>query len=94
MISEEEVKHIARLSNIGLNAQELKDLQGELSSILDYFNKLQEIKTGSLKEQSSPANLNNVTRKDKAVTVEGDHKKILSLVPKEKDNFVKVKTIL
>jgi len=94
MITEEDVRHIAKLSRIDLNDRELKDFQVELSSILDYFNKLKKINTSSVQERGFSANPNNVTRKDKAIVIEGDHKKIIALVPRERDNFVQVKNIL
>jgi len=40
MISKEEVKHIAKLARLGLTEKEVGKYQKELSSILDYIEKL------------------------------------------------------
>ena len=40
MISKEEVKHIAKLARLGLTEKEREKMQKELSSILDYIEKL------------------------------------------------------
>ena len=43
MISKKEVEHIAKLARIGLTSGEIEKFQKELSSILDYFEKLEEV---------------------------------------------------
>jgi aspartyl-tRNA(Asn)/glutamyl-tRNA(Gln) amidotransferase subunit C len=43
MISEDKVKHIAKLARLGLTEKEIEKFQKELSAILDYFEKLKEV---------------------------------------------------
>ena len=43
MLSKEEVNHIAKLARLSLNKEETDKLQAELSSILDYIEKLKEV---------------------------------------------------
>jgi len=44
MIAKDEVKHIARLANLSFSSKELEKFQKELSSILDFVSKLNEVK--------------------------------------------------
>ena len=43
MISKEEVKHIAKLARLGFGSKEVENLHKELSKILDYMEKLNEV---------------------------------------------------
>jgi aspartyl-tRNA(Asn)/glutamyl-tRNA(Gln) amidotransferase subunit C len=92
MIELEEVKNIAKLARIAFTEEELLILQKELSSILDYVDKLKEIEIGDVNAYSNSGLLQNILRKD----IFSLQKKGISLVelsPHKKDNFVKVKSI-
>jgi aspartyl-tRNA(Asn)/glutamyl-tRNA(Gln) amidotransferase subunit C len=52
MISEEEVKHIAKLARLGLTQVEVKKMQKELSSILDYIKKLKKVDVSKIEPSS------------------------------------------
>jgi len=52
MISKEQVKHIADLARISLSEEEVVKFQKELSSILDYVEKLKEVETKDIKTQT------------------------------------------
>ncbi len=56
--------HIAKLANLSLNGEELKKFEAQLSSILDYIKKLNEVDTENIKETSQVTGLENVTRED------------------------------
>ncbi len=59
-----DVKHTAKLSNLKLSSEEEKKFGSQLSSILDYVDKLQEIDTEKVEETSQVTGLENITRKD------------------------------
>lgn len=63
-ISKEEVKHIAMLSRLDLNEEEITVYQNQLSRILDYVEKLNEIDTLQVEPVSHVVELNNVMRPD------------------------------
>lgn len=84
MITKEEVKHIAELARLGLSGKEVEKFQEELSSILDYFKKLQKLDVSGTAATSHPSAVKNVMRRDEA---EKEPRKILS-------DFLKVKSIL
>ena len=65
MISNEEVKHIAKLARLGLAEKEIERYQKELSSILDYIEKLKKVDVSSIAPTSHPFEVKNVTREDK-----------------------------
>ena len=64
-ISKEQVKHIAMLARIELNEDEIELYQEQLSKILDYVEKLNEIDTTEIEPTSHVINLSNVFREDR-----------------------------
>lgn len=60
------VPHIAKLANLPLTDDETKKFETQLSSILHYVEKLNNIDAKSVKPTSQITGLENVTRKDKA----------------------------
>ena len=93
MLSKEEVKHIAKLARLGLSDKEIEKFQKELSSILDYVEKLKKVDVSKIQATSHPLEIKNVMRGDKSQkSVEG--KRLVEMVPETKDKYVKVKPIL
>lgn len=64
-LTKEKVKHIGKLANIELTPEEIKTFQKQLSEILDYVNKLQELNTSNIEPTSQVTGLQNVFREDK-----------------------------
>ncbi len=84
MISKKEVKHIAKLARLGLAEKEIEKFQKELSSVLDYIEKLKEVDISKVEPTSHPLRVENVMRKDE---VSKFNKKLI-------DGHLKVKSIL
>ncbi len=93
MLSKEEVKHIAKLARLGLSEKEIIKFQKELSSILDYVEKLKEVDVSKVRATSHAVKVENVTRKDED-RKSGIEKKLVGLAPNKKNGFVKVKSII
>lgn len=95
MLSKEEVQHIAALARIGLTDKETEKYQKDLSAILDYFQKLQELDTENVNPIGHITGRNNVTSEDKMENF-GDLGKeaILKNAPEIKNRYVKVKSVL
>ncbi len=95
-LSKKEIEHIAKLARLGLSEKEKEKHSKELSRILDYIDKLNEIKTESIKPSAQITGLTNVLRKDeKSDEIEPEKiKKIIGQAPERKDNFIKTKPIL
>ena len=95
MISKEEVKHIAKLARLGLTEKEIEKFQKELSSILDYMEKLKEVDVSKIEPTSHPLEVENVMREDKEKEkLKMKSKKLLELAPETKEGYVKVKSII
>lgn len=95
MIDKEQVEHIAKLARINLTEKEKEKFSAELSSILDYIDKLNQVDTSNVK-LSQKTGLNNVVRDDIEIQ-RADikmRKKILKEAPEKKDNYFKVPKIL
>jgi len=59
-----DVKHVAKLANLPLKDNEVEKFESQLSSILDYIKKLQEVDTSKVEETSQVTRLENVERED------------------------------
>lgn len=95
-ISEQEIKHIALLARIGLPDKEIPFYAHELSQILEYVEKLDEVKVDDDKINTYITDLHSKTRIDSENHLWADTfaDKLLGLVKNTKDRFVKVKAIL
>lgn len=60
------VKHVAKLANLELTKQEIGKFEKQLSSILDYIKKLDEVDTTNVKPTFNVTGQENVFRKDEA----------------------------
>lgn len=60
-----DVKHIAKLANLNLSDEELTKFQVQLSSILDYIEKLQKLDVKNIQPTSQVTGLKNITSEDK-----------------------------
>ena len=94
-ISKEQVKHIAKLARIELTAKEEEKFSKELSSILVFIEKLNQVNTDKVEPILQIAGLENVVREDEPG--QGDKKmveKLLKEVPVRENNYIKVPKIL
>ena len=92
MISEDDVKKIAKLSYLEISAEEMKKFEKDFSSILDYVNQLKELDVSQIEETANMTNIKNVFRPDQEITF--DNQDLLSLMPNKKNNYLEVKKIL
>ncbi len=93
-INRDEIKHIAELARLNLSEAEIKKLGGELSSILEYIETLNEVNTNGVEITAQVSGLNNITREDKATTWNKDELKS-ALGDRDLENgHIKVKRVL
>jgi aspartyl-tRNA(Asn)/glutamyl-tRNA(Gln) amidotransferase subunit C len=95
MLSKEEIQNIATLARIGLSEKDVEKYQHDLSEILDYFKKLDEVDTEGIEPIGHITGMKNVFRTDGNVDF-GDLGKaaIMKNAPEEKDGYIKVKSVL
>lgn len=67
-LTREEVRKIAELAKLDLTEDEVALYAGQLSSVLQYFQKLQELDTSEIAPTASVLPLKNVFRPDEAGT--------------------------
>lgn len=61
-----DVVHVAKLANLPLTSEEKKKFEKQLSDILSYIDKLNEVDTSDVESTSQVTGLENVVREDKA----------------------------
>jgi len=96
MINKEAVEHIAKLARIKLIDKEEEKFAKDLSSILNYIDKLNKVDTENIKPIQQITGLETVIRKDKTTdpsTALGASK-ILEQAPDKQNNYFKVPKIL
>ena len=64
MIEREQVLHVARLARLRLNDEEVERMSGELSSILDHIEKINELDLDDVAPTSHVIDVENVLRPD------------------------------
>jgi aspartyl-tRNA(Asn)/glutamyl-tRNA(Gln) amidotransferase subunit C len=90
-----DVNHIAKLARLGLTEKEKRKFKKELSAILEFVDKLNEIKAEKVEPTAQVTGLENVSREDKGrAKSKQEREKLLDLAPETKDGYVKVKAIL
>lgn len=95
MLSREEILNIATLARIGLNDCDIERYQNDLSSILDYFKKLDELDVSQIEPIGHITGMTDVFRRDIPSDFGSIGKEeILQNVPQKKDDYVKVKSVL
>ena len=94
MLTKEEVKHITKLARLGLTENEIEKFQRELSSILDYFEKLKEVDISEVKDETRPVKIEEAAREDEESSkLKVQSSKLMKLAPETKDGYLKVKSI-
>ena len=63
-LTPEQVRHIARLARLGIEDSEVKRFAGQLSEILDYFERLRQVNTEDVPPTAHTLPLHNVFRTD------------------------------
>lgn len=66
-LTKADVEHIAKLSKLELTEKEKDKFAGQLSSILEYVNQLNEVKTVGVEETSQVTGLKNVFTEDQVI---------------------------
>jgi aspartyl-tRNA(Asn)/glutamyl-tRNA(Gln) amidotransferase subunit C len=87
------VKQIATLVRLGISEDEAEKFSGQFTSIIDYFNMLNEVDTDNVPPASDIANAENVLRED-VVKPSMSHDEFIKNAPQSERGYVKVPTVL
>ena len=95
MLTEEQVRHIAKLARLELKDEEVKKFAGQLSNILDYVGILAEVDTEGLPETAQVTGLENVMEKDEVLPAQSTPEELLdtSELPVDTNQILVKKTI-
>ena len=92
-LSIEDVEHVAALARLGLSADEMEALRGQLSSILDHIAVLDQIDTGAISPTAQVNVLQNVLRNDD-VRPSLAQDQVLANAPRHRDGFLEVRAAI
>jgi aspartyl-tRNA(Asn)/glutamyl-tRNA(Gln) amidotransferase subunit C len=92
-LTEEQVRHVAKLSRLTLSDAEIRDFAGQLSHVLDYFSKLDELNVEGVEPMAHAQDLVNVLREDRE-TVSMPLEQVLANAPAKDPPFFKVTKVL
>jgi aspartyl-tRNA(Asn)/glutamyl-tRNA(Gln) amidotransferase subunit C len=92
-LSREEVEHIAELAKLGLTEEEKEQFSQQLSAILEYAQRLQELDTEAIPPTAQVITLQNVMRPDE-VRPSFDREDILANAPAVEKDCFKVHAVL
>ena len=92
-LTPDEVRHIAGLARLGVSEEDVEHFRGQLSSILDYFEELQQLDTDDVPPTAYTLDLHNVLRSyDTAPCTDPDD--VLANAPTQEDGYFRVRAVL
>ena len=94
-LTKKQVEYVAGLARLGVNREEKEKFAKELSAVLEFVEKLNQVKTDKVEPTAQVTGLENVVREDKRKAKnDRQREKLLNAAPETKDGFVKVKAVL
>jgi aspartyl-tRNA(Asn)/glutamyl-tRNA(Gln) amidotransferase subunit C len=93
-ISQDDVRHLAQLSSLQLNDDEVNSLQQDIAGILTYVQQLGELNTADVQPTYQVTDLENVWREDEVAEDTVTREQLLALAPEFANNQVKVPKVL
>jgi len=91
-LTEEEVKHVARLANLCLTEDKIEKFSSQLNDILNFVKKLDEANTGNVFPLSNVTGRKNIFREDE-IKPSLSQEQALSNAPRKNKGYFKVKAI-
>ena len=92
-LTDEQVKHIARLARLAMSQAEVERFKVQLSHILENFDVLQQVDTTDVLPATQSSASRNVFREDNAAE-SYPQQEILANAPNREENCFKVRSIL
>lgn len=92
-LTPEQVRHIARLARVGLSDADVEHFSGQLSEILDYFERLRQVNTDDVPPTAHTLDLHNVMREDDT-RPSWPGEDVLKNAPLREDQYFRVRAVL
>jgi aspartyl-tRNA(Asn)/glutamyl-tRNA(Gln) amidotransferase subunit C len=80
-LSHDDVRHIAKLARLNLSDEEVEKFSKELTSILKYVDKLQEVDTKGVEPTAQVTGLTNAFREDRVSESDATPEELLACSP-------------
>ena len=93
-VTEQEINHLARLSNFSLSPEEKTALKTDLGNIFKYISKLDELDTEGVEPTYQVFEMENVWRPDEITPQDADREALLALTKEEEDHQIIVPKVL
>lgn len=93
-IKREDILHLAKLSDISLSEDEIKNLGNDLQSIIKYISQLDGLNTDGVEPTYQVFEMKNVWREDKIIPQDATRDELLALTTEEKEHQIKVPKVL
>lgn len=77
MLSDDQVRHTAKLARINLTDEEVKKFSGQLSKVIDYMKILNEVNTEKVEPTSQVTGLQNVMEADMILPAQSSKEELL-----------------
>lgn len=88
-ITDETIEYVGILAKLELSAEEKEQAKKDMTNMLEYVSKLEELNTDNVEAMSHAFSINNVFRED-VVTNDNDRENLLKNAPEKKDGCYKV----
>ena len=92
-LTADEVRYIAKLARVALTDVEVERLGGELSTILEHFQVLNDIDTADVPPTAQTFDLHNVERAD-VTRPSFPVEEVLLNAPRREDDYIRVRGVL
>ena len=92
-IDKSQVEHVAQLARLHFNDEQLELFVNQLNSILDYFDKLQDLDTSDIEPTSHVLAIHNAFRNDEVKSF-ADKDLLLQNAPSEENKCFKVPKVI
>lgn len=93
-ITQDDVQHLAQLSNLQLSDDEAASLQKDLEAIIGYIDELSELDTSGVEPTYQVTDLQNIWREDKVDTYGLEREELLAIAPDHSNHQIKVPKVL
>lgn len=93
-ITKETVQKLAKLSNIGLNDQEIDVMADELGAIVGFVEELQSVNVDDVEPTFQVTGLKDAFRADEVAAVTLSREELLANAPDQQDGYIKVPRVL
>ena len=93
-VTEQEIEHLASLSNFSLGSEEKIKLKSDLKNILQYIGKLDELDVKGVEPTYQVFEMKNVWRPDEIREQDATREELLNLSKESEDHQIKVPKVL